>query len=113
MSDTSTAVSETRFQKRKRSVRGVIANQVQRNPHQPGQDRAVSAEAAARRPGSNEGVLGQRLRHIAVADRDQMKAEDPLLVGGHNRVHIVERSGLGLGDDRLPRERETIGAESL
>src|SRR5271170_5100423 len=59
---------------------GVIANQVQCNPHQPGRDRAIAAEAAARRPRSDEGVLGQSLRHIAIPDRDQMEPEDSLFI---------------------------------
>ena len=93
---------------------GVIADQIQSDTHEPGGDRAVTAEAIARRPGSNEGVLGQGLRHIAVTDGDQMESEDSLLIGGNDGVHIIEHRCRGLrGEVRLPRDGESVGAKSL
>jgi hypothetical protein len=92
----------------------VIAHQVQRDPHQPGRDRTITAEAVARRPRSYKRVLGQRLRYIAIPDRDQMEPEDPLFIGSDDRVHIVERSSRRLlRDERLALGGETIGSESL
>src|SRR5438876_178943 len=61
---------------------GVIANQVQSDPHQPCRDRAVSPKGLAGGPGADKCVLGQRLGDITVTDRNQMEAKDSLLVGG-------------------------------
>jgi len=92
---------------------GVIADQVQGDPHQPGRDGAIASKAAARRPGPDEGVLGKSLGHIAVADRDEMETEDPLFIGGNDRVHIVQRCRRGLRDRRRLCSGEAVGSDGL
>ena len=37
---------------------GVVANEVQRDPHEPGRDRAIASKGMASGPGADEGVLG-------------------------------------------------------
>ena len=85
---------------------GVVANQVQSNPHQPRQDRAVSPKTIAGRPGTDKGVLRQRLGEIAVADRDQVEAEYPLFIRRDDGRHVVQwrcrrmlRHGVAVGGD--------------
>ncbi len=70
---------------------GVVANEVEGDAHKPGGDGAVSAEGVAGGPGADEGVLGERLGEVTVADGDEVEAEDALLVGRDDGGHVVER----------------------
>ena len=87
---------------------GVVADEIQGDPHEPGRDGAVSTEAGAGVPGAHKGVLRQRLGHVAVADGDEMEAEDALLVCGDEGVDVIERRG-----DRLLRDGKALGDDGL
>ena len=83
---------------------GVVADEVEGDAHEPGEDGAVAAEAGAGGPGAGEGVLREGEGEVVVADGDEMEAEDALLVGGDQRVHIVERRGRRAGRKGLGRD---------
>jgi len=69
----------------------VVADEVEGDAHEPSGDGAVSAKGMASGPGANKGVLREGLGEVAVADGDEVEAEDALLVGCDDRVHVVER----------------------
>src|ERR1700679_152921 len=54
---------------------GMVADEIQGNPHQPRRDGAVAAEAGAGVPCPQKSILRERLGNVAVADGDQVKAE--------------------------------------
>jgi len=68
---------------------GVVADEVERDAREPCDGAAVATELIASGPGAEEGLLGQRLGDIAVAQRPEQKAKDPL------RVELVKRFDVG------------------
>ena len=52
---------------------GVVADEIEGEPDEPGGDGAVGAEAGAGGPGAEEGLLGEGLGEVAVADGGEKK----------------------------------------
>ena len=71
---------------------GVVAEEVDGKAHEPGGDGTVAAEGSAGGPGTEEGVLGERLGDVAVADGEEQEAEDALLVEGDDGFEVVEHT---------------------
>ena len=61
---------------------GMVAQEVERDAHQPGVDGGVAAEAGAGGPGAQEGVLGEGEGEVAIAQGGEQEAEDARLVEG-------------------------------
>ncbi len=72
---------------------GVVAQEVERDAHQPGVDGGVAAEAGAGGPSAQEGVLGEGEGEVAIAERGKQEAKDARLVKGDDGLEIVEWSG--------------------
>ena len=75
---------------------GVVADEIEGEPHEPGGDGTVGAEAGAGGPGAEEGLLGEGLGEVAVADGGEEETEDALLVEGDDGGEVVEWGGRGL-----------------
>jgi len=75
---------------------GVVADEIEGEPHEPGGDGTVGAEAGAGGPGAEEGFLCEGLGEIGVADGGEKKAVDALLVESDDGGQVVEWGGRGL-----------------
>jgi hypothetical protein len=95
-SATSTAEVETCFQKRKRPVRVWSRARLRAMRMSQVARRAVGAEGGAGGPGAQEGLLGEGLGGVAVAQGGEEEAEDARLVEGDDAGEVVERGGAGL-----------------
>ena len=86
----------------------VVTGEVEGNPDEPGGDGTVGAEAGAGGPGAEEGLLGEGLGGVAVAQRDQQEAEDARAVEGDDGCEVVERGGARVGGDGETGRREGL-----
>ena len=93
---------------------GVVAEEVDGDAHEPGGDGAVAAEGGAGSPGTEEGVLGERLSDVAIAHGEQEEAEDALLVEGDDGFQVVECTrDAGGSRGGVIRDTESVGDESM
>jgi hypothetical protein len=75
---------------------GVVADEIEGEPHEPGGDGAVGTEAGAGGPGAEKGLLGESLGEVAVTDRGEEESVDALLVESDDGGEVVEGCGRGL-----------------
>ena len=72
-------------------VLGVIANQVQRDPQQPGIDAALAPETLAGLICPQKTLLGQDIRGVAIFGQYENDAVYPALMLPHDRVEPIRR----------------------
>lgn len=87
---------------------GVVAGEVEGDAEEPGCHGAIFAEAGAGSPGAEEGLLGESLSGVAVAQGGEQKTEDAGLVEGDDIVEVVERGGAS-----VDREGKTCRRKGL
>ena len=54
---------------------GVVAHQIERDPHQPGADAAIATKLISSQMGLEQAILGNRLRRVTIGEREGDKAE--------------------------------------
>src|SRR6476660_7895720 len=87
---------------------GVVGNKVESDPNQPGTYAAIATKRIAGQMSSEETILGDRVRGIAVRDRKSHEPEHLRLVLPNHGVNIVQ-----LGNVRLSRKCDELDRDRL